>query len=105
MSKADQLFIKNCQDILANGVWDTDYPVRPKWEDGTPAHTIKKFGIINRYNLREEFPILSSSSNLLSTSSYGFGRRNQTTSRTLLATSGMPGQIKTALSAMPTGTS
>ena len=59
MSKADQLFIKNCQDILANGVWDTDYPVRPKWEDGTPAHTIKKFGIINRYNLREEFPILT----------------------------------------------
>ena len=57
MSYADLLFIENCKDILANGVWDTDLPVRPRWEDGTPAHTVKKFGIINRYNLREEFPI------------------------------------------------
>ena len=57
MSYADQLFIQNCKDILANGVWDTDLSVRPRWEDGAPAHTVKKFGIINRYNLREEFPI------------------------------------------------
>ena len=57
MSYADQLFIQNCKDILANGYWDTDLPVRPRWEDGTPAHTVKKFGIVNRYNLREEFPI------------------------------------------------
>lgn len=46
-------------DILENGVWDTDLPVRPKWSDGTPAHTVKKFGIVNRYNLQEEFPILT----------------------------------------------
>ena len=59
MSRADQLFIKNCRDILENGVWDTDQNVRPKWEDGTPAHTVKKFGIVNRYNLQEEFPILT----------------------------------------------
>jgi len=59
MSYADQLFIQNCKDILANGVWDTDAPVRPHWEDGTPAHTIKKFGIVNRYQLSEEFPILT----------------------------------------------
>lgn len=59
MSRADKIFIENCKDILTNGIWDTDYDVRPKWEDGTPAHTIKKFGIVNRYNLQEEFPILT----------------------------------------------
>lgn len=59
MSKADEIFINNMNDIMNNGVWDTDYPVRPRWEDGTPAHTIKKFGIINRYNLQEELPILT----------------------------------------------
>ena len=59
MSYADKLFIQNCKDILTNGVWDTDLPVRPKWEDGEPAHTVKKFCIVNRYDLREEFPILT----------------------------------------------
>ena len=59
MSRADELFIRTCRDILDNGVWDTDQNVRPRWEDGTPAHTIKKFGIVNRYNLQEEFPILT----------------------------------------------
>lgn len=59
MSRADDIFIANCRDILANGVWDTDREVRPRWEDGAPAHTIKKFGIVNRYQLSEEFPILT----------------------------------------------
>lgn len=59
MSKADKIFVENCEDILTNGIWDADLPVRPKWADGTPAHTIKKFGIVNRYNLQEEFPILT----------------------------------------------
>ena len=59
MSRADALFIQNCRDILDHGVWDTDQNVRPRWEDGTPAHTVKKFGIVNRYDLREEFPILT----------------------------------------------
>lgn len=59
MSTADKIFIENCKDILNNGVWDKDYDVRPRWEDGTPAHTIKKFGIVNRYNLQESFPILT----------------------------------------------
>ena len=59
MSYADQVFIQNCKDILSKGVWDTDRPVRPRWEDGTPAHTIKLFGVVNRYDLREEFPILT----------------------------------------------
>ncbi|QOX65467.1 thymidylate synthase [Anoxybacterium hadale] len=59
MSKADYIFIQNCKDIMENGVWDTDLAVRPRWEDGTPAHTVKKFGIINRYDLKEEFPIMT----------------------------------------------
>ncbi|MCD8125527.1 MAG: thymidylate synthase [Lachnospiraceae bacterium] len=59
MSYADQVFIENCRDILAHGVWDTDFEVRPHWEDGTPAHTIKKFGMINRYDLSREFPMMT----------------------------------------------
>lgn len=59
MSLADQIFINNCKDILENGVWDTDLQVRPRWEDGAPAHTVKKFGIVNRYDLSKEFPILT----------------------------------------------
>ena len=59
MSKADELFIKTCRDIIDNGYWDTNENVRPHWEDGTPAHTVKKFCIVNRYNLQEEFPIIS----------------------------------------------
>ena len=59
MSYADQVFIQNCKDILSQGVWDTDLPVRPRWEDGTPAHTVKLFGVVNRYDLRKEFPILT----------------------------------------------
>ena len=57
MSLADRYFIENCKEILSHGVWDTDQEVRPRWEDGAPAHTIKKFGIVNRYDLREEFPV------------------------------------------------
>lgn len=59
MSVADNIFIKNCRQILTEGVWDTDYDVRPKWADGSPAHTVKSFGIVNRYNLAEEFPALT----------------------------------------------
>lgn len=59
MSIADKIFIQNCRDILDNGFWDSDLPVRPKWDDGTAAHTVKRFGIVNRYNLKEEFPILT----------------------------------------------
>ena len=59
MSYADKVFIENVKDILANGIWDTDKDVRPKWEDGTPAHTIKKFAIVNRYDLSKEFPIIT----------------------------------------------
>ena len=57
MSYADQVFMQNIREILDHGVWDQN--VRPHWEDGTPAHTIKKFGIVNRYDLQKEFPILT----------------------------------------------
>lgn len=56
MSFADKVFINTCKDILQNGFWDTELDVRPRWEDGTPAHTVKKFGVVNRYDLSKEFP-------------------------------------------------
>ncbi len=59
MSRADEIFIANIRDILENGISDEGMNVRPKWQDGTPAHTIKKFGIVNRYDLSEEFPIMT----------------------------------------------
>ena len=59
MSMADEIFNQNCRDILEIGCWDTDLAVRPHWEDGASAHTVKKFGIVNRYDLAKEFPILT----------------------------------------------
>ena len=59
MSRADEIYIATCRDILENGFYDTDLEVRPRWADGTPAHTVKKFGVVNRYDLREEFPIMT----------------------------------------------
>lgn len=59
MSYADEVFIKNCKDILENGFSTEKEKVRPVWEDGTPAYTIKKFGVVNRYDLSKEFPILT----------------------------------------------
>ena len=68
MSYADKVFIENVNDILTNGVWDTDKEVRPHWADGTPAHTVKKFCIVNRYDLQKEFS--------------GYGRKSPITSAT-----------------------
>lgn len=59
MSYADQLFINMCKDILENGVSTEGEKVRPKWEDGTSAYTIKQFCVVNRYDLRKEFPIIT----------------------------------------------
>ncbi len=59
MSRADEIFISNINEILSSGVSDDEMDVRPHWSDGTPAHTIKKFGIVNRYDLRKEFPIIT----------------------------------------------
>lgn len=59
MSYADKLFIEMCKDILKSGTRTNDEVVRPHWEDCSSAHTIKKFGVVNRYDLRKEFPILT----------------------------------------------
>ena len=96
MSRADEIFIQNCRDILDNGVWDTDREVRPRWEDGAPAHTVKKFGIVNRYDLSEEFPILTLRRTYWkarSTSCCGSGSRRATTSTTCAPACGTPGLL------------
>ena len=59
MSHADNVYIETCRRILETGVWDTGLPVRPHWDDGTPAHTVKCFGVVNRYDLSKEFPIMT----------------------------------------------
>ncbi len=59
MSRADEIFIAMCRDILENGTSTEGEKVRPKWPDGSSAYTIKKFGVVNRYDLSEEFPILT----------------------------------------------
>lgn len=59
MSLADQIFIDMCKDILENGVSTEGEKVRPHWEDGSSAYTIKKFGVVNRYDLSREFPAIT----------------------------------------------
>ena len=59
MSLADKIFVANCREILDKGCSDEGFDVRPRWEDGTPAHTIKRFGLVNRYDLSREFPIMT----------------------------------------------
>ena len=59
MSLADGIFIKNCREILDTGVWDLGQEVRPRWEDGEAAHSVKKFAMVNRYDLGVEFPALT----------------------------------------------
>ncbi len=59
MSYADEIFTENVREIMKNGYSDAEYEVRPHWEDGTPAHTIKRFAQVNRYDLSREFPIMT----------------------------------------------
>ena len=59
MSYADEVFIRMCKDILKNGTSTEGEKVRPKWEDGTFAYTIKQFGVVNRYDLSKEFPAMT----------------------------------------------
>lgn len=59
MGNADEIFISNCKEIIEKGYSSKNEKVRPHWEDGTPAHTIKRFGIVNRYDLSQEFPLLT----------------------------------------------
>ena len=59
MSLCDEVFRDNCREILENGFSDEHLDVRPRWEDGSPAHTLKRFGLVNRYDLSVEFPLLT----------------------------------------------
>ena len=59
MSYADKVFVDMCSDILKNGIDTKGEKVRPKWDDGSYAYTIKKFGVVNRYDLKKEFPVLT----------------------------------------------
>jgi thymidylate synthase len=59
MSRADDIFVSMCEDIIENGASSEGQVVRPRWEDGAPAHTIKKFGVVSRYDLSAEFPALT----------------------------------------------
>ena len=59
MSYADQVYMQTCREILSRGVSDEGLPVRPHWADGTPAHTVKLFGVVNRYDLQREFPLMT----------------------------------------------
>lgn len=59
MSYADRVYMQTCREILSCGVSDEGLPVRPHWEDGTPAHSIKLFGVVNRYDLQREFPLMT----------------------------------------------
>ncbi len=81
MSLADQIFIDMCKDILANGTSTEEEKVRPHWEDGTSAYTIKRFGVVNRYDL-----------------CFGSGRRSRTIFMSSTAISGMNGPMRTVQS-------
>ena len=78
MSRADRIFIDMCKDILENGVSTEGEKVRPHWEDGSSAYTIKKFGVVNRYDLSEEFPAITLRRTLraVRTRCSGSGRRS-----------------------------
>jgi thymidylate synthase len=77
MSYADKVFIDMCRDIIENGTSTEGEKVRPVWEDGTPAYTVKKFGVVNRYDLSKEFPALTlRRTGAVPTSCFGSGRKN-----------------------------
>ena len=85
MSKADLVFAAMCRDILDNGVSSEGETVRAKWEDGSPAHTIKKFGVVNRYDLSQEFPIMTLRSTYLKSAIdelFWIWQKNRITSKT-----------------------
>ena len=109
MSYADQVFIGMCRDIIENGCSTEGEKVRPHWEDGTLAYTIKRFGVVNRYDLSKEFPALTlrrnGSQKRFSTRFSGSGRKNPTTSMNSTAISGTSGRMKTVPSARPTAIS
>ena len=105
MSYADKVFIDMCRDIIDNGTDTRGEKVRPVWEDGTPAYTIKKFGVVNRYDLSKEFPALTLRRTAIkSCTDCGSGSRSLIISMNCTAISGTAGQMKTAPSGRHTDT-
>ena len=108
MSMADTIFINMCRDILENGTSTEGEKVRPHWQDGTPAYTVKKFGVVNRYDLSKEFPLLTLRRTALKSATdemLWIWQQNQTTSTTCTAISGTSGRMRTAASARHTAIS
>ena len=106
MSYADKVFIEMCRDIIDHGTSTEGEKVRPKWEDGTPAYTIKKFGVVNRYDLSKEFPILTLRPTALKSATdeilwiWQKDRRRKNRNGTVI--SGTAGRMRTVLSERPT---
>ena len=98
MSMADEIFINMCRDILENGTSTEGEKVRPHWPDGTSAYTIKKFGVVNRYDLSKEFPLLTLRRTALKSAT-------DEISMTYTAISGTNGRMKMAVSARLTAIS
>lgn len=108
MSYADDVFIKMCQDILENGTSTEGEKVRPVWEDGTPAYTIKKFGVVNRYDLRKEFPAMTLRRTALKSAMdeiLWIWQKKSTISMIFTAISGTAGQMRVVLSVRHMGIS
>lgn len=98
MSYADIVFKSMCQDIIENGTSTEGEKVRPHWEDGTPAYTIKKFGVVNRYDLSKEFPALTLRKlplKAVQMKCSGYGSRNPIIFMIFTVISGMSGRMKT----------
>lgn len=97
MSLADVTFINMCRDVIENGTSTEGEKVRPVWEDGTSAYTIKRFGVVNRYDLRKEFPALTlrrTALKVLWMRYSGSGRKNQITSKIFTVISGTAGPMR-----------
>ena len=108
MSLADNIFIDMCKDVIENGTSTEGEKVRPVWEDGTPAYTIKRFGVVNRYDLRREFPALTLRRTALKSAMdeiLWIWQQKSIISMIFTATSGTAGQMRTAPSEKPTAIS
>ena len=108
MSRADQLFKAMCRTILEEGYSSEGQQVRARWADGAPAHTIKTFGVVNRYNLSEEFPALTLRPTALKSAFdeiLWIWQKKSNNIRVWAAGSGMNGRMNPVLSVKPMGTS
>ena len=107
MSLADHIFIDMCRDILENGTSTEGEKVRPHWEDKTAAYTVKKFGVVNRYDLSREFPILTLRRTALKSATdemLWIWQQKSNNIHDCTAISGMSGLMRTAASEKPTAT-